>query len=164
MSEKRLKTRIVHKHDTEANWAKAINFVPMEGEIVVYDADDKNAVPRFKIGNGTTNINGLAFKGEYEQVQAVNLTLPAASWVTNEGLHSQVVTIDGVTATTKVDLQPTPEQATALQNCGSAFVAVNEDGVVTIYAIGVKPTASYSIQATLTEVIPAGLSTMLTLD
>jgi hypothetical protein len=28
MTEKHLNTRIVHKHDTEANWNKAANFSP----------------------------------------------------------------------------------------------------------------------------------------
>jgi hypothetical protein len=33
-------TRAQQKHDIEANWIKAINFIPLEGEIIIYDADE----------------------------------------------------------------------------------------------------------------------------
>ena len=39
MAEKNIKTRIIHKHDTEENWNKATNFIPKQGEIIVYDID-----------------------------------------------------------------------------------------------------------------------------
>jgi len=28
MDEKMFNTRIIHKHDTQANWEKAVNFIP----------------------------------------------------------------------------------------------------------------------------------------
>ena len=42
------------------NWNKA-NFIPIAGEIVIYDADENNLKPRFKIGDGIKNINELDF-------------------------------------------------------------------------------------------------------
>jgi hypothetical protein len=33
-------TRTQQKHDIEANWLKAENFIPLDGEIIVYDADE----------------------------------------------------------------------------------------------------------------------------
>lgn len=56
MAEKVLQTRIINKHDTSANWAKAVNFVPKLGEIIVYT--DLN---RLKIGDGTTTVTNLPF-------------------------------------------------------------------------------------------------------
>lgn len=56
MANKVIKTRMVQKHDTSENWAKATNFTPLLGEIIVYD--DLN---KFKIGDGNTNINDLPF-------------------------------------------------------------------------------------------------------
>ena len=56
MANKTFQGRIVQKHDTEANWKKAINFVPLKGEIIVYD--DLNKI---KIGDGSTKINDLDF-------------------------------------------------------------------------------------------------------
>ena len=61
MAEKTLNTRVQMKTDTEENWLKAINFVPKEGEIVIYDSDSNNPTPRFKIGNGVTVIGSLPF-------------------------------------------------------------------------------------------------------
>lgn len=61
MAEKQIKTRIINKHDTEANWIKAINFIPKQGEIVVYDKDTAHSYERFKIGDGSTKINNLPF-------------------------------------------------------------------------------------------------------
>ena len=84
MTETLLKSRIVHKHDIEANWQKASGFYPKQGEIIVYDVEvdkDGNAImvpdgeggqitayeavgratpytyERFKIGDGIHNIN-----------------------------------------------------------------------------------------------------------
>ena len=61
MSEKMFNTRIIHKHDIEANWNKAVNFIPMQGEIIVYDIDETYNYERIKIGDGTTKINDLPF-------------------------------------------------------------------------------------------------------
>ena len=56
MANKTFQGRIVQKHDTKANWEKATNFIPLKGEIILYD--DLNEI---KIGDGTTNINDLDF-------------------------------------------------------------------------------------------------------
>lgn len=61
MSEKTLKTRIVHKHDTEAHWLLATNFIPKQGELIVYDIDDTHTYERFKIGDGKTVVSSLPF-------------------------------------------------------------------------------------------------------
>ena len=70
-----------------------------------------------------------------------NVTLLASAWKTDaESLHSQVVTVSGVTPYSKVDLLPSVEQLAIFHNKDVAFVTENEDGVVTVYAIGDKPT------------------------
>ena len=49
-------TRIAQKHDTETNWKKIhSSFIPLAGEIIVYDADSTYNYPRIKIGNGVSN-------------------------------------------------------------------------------------------------------------
>ena len=60
-NEKIFQSRIQLKHDIEENWLKAINFVPKEGEIIIYDSDSNNPTPRFKIGDGVTVIGSLPF-------------------------------------------------------------------------------------------------------
>lgn len=62
MSEKTLNNiRIVHKHDTEENWLKATNFIPKQGELIIYDIDDAYTYERFKIGNGVNLVSDLPF-------------------------------------------------------------------------------------------------------
>ena len=64
MSEKIFNTRIQHKHDIEANWLKATNFVPKAGELIVYDPDENFNYARTKMGDGTTNVNNLSFMND----------------------------------------------------------------------------------------------------
>ena len=61
MVTKNIPSRIVNKHDIEANWIKAVNFIPERGEIIVYDIDDNYTYERFKIGDGIQNVNDLPF-------------------------------------------------------------------------------------------------------
>ena len=58
---KEIKTRQQQKHDTETNWSKATNFIPMIGELIIYDRDDNYDYERFKIGDGESNVNDLPF-------------------------------------------------------------------------------------------------------
>lgn len=62
-----LKTRIQNRHDTEANWTTASNatnpFIPLKGEVIVYDPDIAHTAPRVKIGDGVTKVGNLAFVG-----------------------------------------------------------------------------------------------------
>lgn len=73
MAEKTIKTRIIHKHAIESNWEKAINFVPKQGELIIYDDryidSDGNEVIvaddiRWKIGDGVTLVNDLRFAND----------------------------------------------------------------------------------------------------
>lgn len=61
VSEKIFNTRIVHKHDTEANWNKATNFIPKAGELIIYDADATHTYVRIKIGDGEKTVIALPF-------------------------------------------------------------------------------------------------------
>jgi hypothetical protein len=72
---KEVNTRISQKHDIEVNWLKAKNFVPMAGELIIYDKE-KNSDPipsgrgarydyaRYKIGDGVTTVNNLPFENQ----------------------------------------------------------------------------------------------------
>lgn len=80
------------------------------------------------------------------------VTLLADHWQGEESPYSQVVQIEGVTENDQVDLTPSIEQLAIFHNKDLALVTENEDGVVTVYALGDKPTNDYTIQVTLTEV------------
>lgn len=64
MAEKNIKSRIIHKHDVEANWILATNFTPQKGELIVYDIDDNYTYERIKMGDGVQNVNDLPFVDE----------------------------------------------------------------------------------------------------
>ena len=86
MADKVLNSRIIHKHDTEVNWLKATNFIPKQGELIVYDIDDSHDYERFKIGDGVTNVAILPFVYEPVTIQDLEeifgtLVLPAAEAV-----------------------------------------------------------------------------------
>ena len=51
-----LKWRTQLKHDTSENWSKAVNFIPLDGEMIIY-----TDLKRFKIGDGQTLVNDLPF-------------------------------------------------------------------------------------------------------
>lgn len=55
-NEKTINARLQQKHDIEAHWKLATNFIPKAGEIIVYD--DLNKI---KIGDGTTYVDKLPF-------------------------------------------------------------------------------------------------------
>ena len=85
-------------------------------------------------------------------VRIGEVTLVASAWVGSESPYSQVVAIDGVTENTQVDLTPSVEQLAIFYEKDLAFVTENENGIVTVYAIGEKPQNDYTIQVTMTEV------------
>jgi hypothetical protein len=90
-NEKVLKARLRQKHDTEANWIKAGNaeapFVPLAGELIIYDKDGTHSETRFKIGDGITGVNELPFEVEKdlfiteENVGAKTFPVNSSTWV-----------------------------------------------------------------------------------
>ena len=81
-------TRIQHKHDIEANWIKAVNFTPLNGEIIVYDKDNEHDSARIKIGDGTTKINELPFIQEASDIDAVTIDIDGAAEGTAMGIDA----------------------------------------------------------------------------
>ena len=60
--------RTIVKSDTTENWAKAVNFVPLKGEPIIYW--DDNGI-KMKIGDGENSVNNLPFAFQ-EKKSAVN--------------------------------------------------------------------------------------------
>ena len=99
----------------------------------------------------TLTINGTKFT-VVTPVPVNSVTLFAHNWIGNSSPYWQVVSIPNVTPYTKVDLQPSAEQLAIFHKKDIAFTTANEDGVVTVYAIGDKPKNDYTIQVTTAEV------------
>ena len=98
-------------------------------------------------------IDGIVISG-CASARISSITLRSSAWGTvQDGLHSQVVSISGITQHSKVDLLPSVEQLAIFHNKDVAFVTENEDGIVTVFAIGDKPTVDYTMQVQITEVL-----------
>ena len=129
---------------------------PLEGELVLeYDY----GIPRLKIGDGIREFSQLP----YMSVDSFILPTPASvtiytdKWVqAADNRWYQTVTIDNATITpnSKVDLQPSSDQLSIFHEKDLAFVAENEDGVVSVFCVGRVPKNDYTIQVTVTEVVP----------
>lgn len=59
--------RFIPRGDIEAGWNKAIGFIPLDKEIIIYKKDDTHSVPRIKIGDGVTVVQELPFVSEMEE-------------------------------------------------------------------------------------------------
>ena len=105
------------------------------------------------------NSNGISVQmagpfagGSASAVKLTEISLPAANWKGAISPYSQVVAVEGVSVNSMVNLQPSVEQLEIFHDKDIAFSTENDDGVVTVYAIGDKPTNDYTIQATIMEV------------
>ena len=60
-----MKERIQIKHGIATNWAKAKNFTPLPGELIIYDGIIEKGVyieqPKIKIGDGIHKLAELPF-------------------------------------------------------------------------------------------------------
>jgi len=106
----------------------------------------KNNVPLvYEAGQGEGGGSTMA------KISSVNLL--ASAWEGGASPYSQVVTIEGTTENSKVDLNPSVEQLNIFHNKDISFVPENVDGVITVFCLGQKPTMDYNIQVTITEVV-----------
>lgn len=103
-------------------------------------------------GGGITVQMAGPYGGSAGSSKITEIAMTAARWKGAESPYSMIVTVEGVSQRSKVDLWPTKEQWDILETIGTGLCAVNEDGVITVYAIGNKPTDDMTIQATITEV------------
>ena len=93
-------------------------------------------------------ITGISSPG-----RVVNVSLPASKWAGSGNLFSQVVTIDGITENSQVNLTPSVEQLSIFYEKDVTFITENDGGTVTVYVLGQKPTNDYTIKASVVEVI-----------
>ena len=118
-----------------------------DGAILIsFEGSNKNMAPIDDI-RVVLPAGGSVSKDRY-----VNLL--AEKWEDTEIPHkyAQIVTIDGVTENSQVDLTPSADQLAVFLDKALALVTENEDGIVTVYAIGQKPENDYTMQVTVTEV------------
>lgn len=88
----KIRTRIVHKHDTEANWNKATSFIPKIGEFIIYDVDENFSYSRIKIGDGTTTVGELPFFNEV--INTLDISHKDTSLVLADIIDTYILQID----------------------------------------------------------------------
>ena len=108
---------------------------------------------QYGAGDGITVAMEGPFGGSGTKVKLTQVTLPADNWKGAESPYSQVVEVEGVSVNSMVDLQPSVEQLEIFHDKDLAFSTENNDGVVTVFVIGDKPSNDYTIQATIMEVV-----------
>ena len=127
MAEKTIKGRLVQKHDVEANWQLATNFIPKQGEIIVYDKDSNYSYERVKIGDGTTLVSALPFVTDaIEDIVDTALTNAKAytdaeitEWVGDTTVATQI----SAAIADKADKTELPQIVSAASTDGVAFTA-----------------------------------------
>lgn len=100
----------------------------------------------------TLTVNGVTYSVTTPP-PVTEVTLLASAWTGSGSLYSQVVTVPGITEKSQVNLTPTVQQLAIFYEKDLTFVTENNAGVVTVYAIGQKPTNTYVIPANIVEVV-----------
>lgn len=168
MAEKQINGRIVHKHDTEANWNKATNFIPKNGEIIIYDPDSTYSYARVKVGNGSTVVTSLPFIDNAIKTVQTNLSDTVDSVKNNSitalSVSGRTITYtkgDGTTGTiTTQDNNTTYSAGTGLSLSGTTFNHTNSVTAATAQGDASKtlafggtftiPTITYDAQGHIT--------------
>lgn len=145
-TQKVLNTRIKHKIGTSAEWALATTFVPLKGELIIYD--DENGEPaKFKFGDGETLVGELPFIIDPIEAPTLDIdntpTRYSSHLVTSNGIYNALQTkytlpAGGIPATDladevkenieKVAELPPAEYIPAVVKTGLASDLVNDAG------------------------------------
>lgn len=80
----------------------------------------------------------------------------ASSWKGGTSPYSQVVAVEGISINSKVDIDLSVDQLELFYNQKIAFTAENNNGTVTLFAVGDKPGADCDFQATVSDIVAIG--------
>ena len=76
---------IQQKHDTQANWEiNGVDYIPLAGEIIVYDPDNTFTYPRMKIGDGSKTVEELEF------IQAGNISVDLTDYAKKTEIPTKI--------------------------------------------------------------------------
>lgn len=137
--------RFQQKIDTSANWAKATNFIPLEGELIIYqdyDENDKPLPPKYKNGDGVTLVRDLPFMtmelqipityNELKELRDTSTLLPGA-WYRIIDYQCTTVQPDTRAMNNQFDIIVQALAPDRLSEIAKADYHYNEDGSVDGY-------------------------------
>ena len=146
--EKRLHTRIVLKHDLEVNWLSSANFIPMQGELIIYDTEvaqdgtiltlpEGRSTPytyeRFKLGDGINTVVNLPFVDETAVLKSTQILHNGVS------LSDIIATLDSYAkienVPTKVSQLENDSNYTSEEQVEALFQRLASDSVLRFYCI-----------------------------
>lgn len=144
-TELRVKGRIQNKHGTEADWLKSVYtdgdpvkgylphpFIPLDGELIIYDPDNFYTYKRFKFGDGKTTVNALPFSltsDPNENIIALEISGTTITYTKADGSVHSFETQD-----TNTEYFLGTDEITGLTKLYSSL-GENEDGTMTQKAI-----------------------------
>lgn len=84
LTTKRVKGKLIFKHETEANWGQS-NYIPEQGEKILYDPDESHNYTRVKYGDGSHTVKDLPFSPSDKIPQFPETTRDKVLTVNKEG-------------------------------------------------------------------------------
>lgn len=133
MANKTLKTRIINKHDTQANWAKAVNFIPKAGEVIVY-----TDLHKVKVGDGTTKVSALPFIDNDKVDKVSGKQLSTNDYTTTEknklagienGAQKNTVTsVAGKTGAVTLSIDDIANLSSTIPTVNNATITIQQNG------------------------------------
>lgn len=128
----------------------------------IADANNPHKVTKAQVGLGsvdnTSDVDKPVSTAQAAAIAACKVsakseTMLAASWVGTDP-YTQRVVVDGAAANSKVDIQLSAEQYTALGDLGIDFLQIeNANGTLTAKVTGGKPTSDLTVQVTIVGVV-----------
>lgn len=138
---------------TEEEWLESIKGETGESGVYLGSGDmPENCNVQIDPNGETLTLEELIMDIVSRINKISTVTLPSSGWVGDASPYYQVVNIEGATANSKIDLNPTIEQLSIFHEKDITFTTTNVGGVITVYCIGQKPANDYTIQVSMTEV------------
>lgn len=151
---------VQHRRGTAAQWSEKNTIIPREGEIVI-EIDEANSLHKLKIGDGVHTYAELAYLMAGDEIitqvlaqakpRVVTVELTSTWTQGDDNKYNQILTLDGITEHSRLDLQPTADMLAEFKQLGLVFVTENNGGVITVYSVGNMPLKAYTMQATIIE-------------
>ena len=136
-------------------WAQIVNQLNTKEDLdnkttVISETSTDAQYPSAKaVYDRQIDYNALANK----PLKMTTVSLLSENWVGGNSPFSQTVVINGITSSSKIDLQPTFTQLLELQDAEITLMITNDNGIATAYAMNNKPTKDYEMQVLITEVL-----------